>query len=102
METLVLIIVGVLGVGVGMSLGHKDSGKRLGNFINKERSPQKGRRKKMLLKHIKDQGELTNSEAQVLLGVSDTTIVTYLDELEEEGKVVQVGESGRGVYYTLV
>ena len=36
-----------------------------------------------------------------LLGVSDTTAYRYLQELEQEGHIRQVGKEGRGVYYQL-
>ncbi len=102
MQTFTLIIIGVLGIALGLILGRAGSNKHLSNFVNKERYPLKERRKTMLLKHLKDRERLTNSKAQELLGVSDTTAVRYFDELEEEGLVVQKGEHGRGVYYELV
>ncbi len=101
MNTIILIIIGVIGVALGFSLGRAGARERFSNFVNKERFSLKERRKSMLLKHLKDRGELTNSEAQELLGVSDSTVTTYFDELEQEGEVVQVGKTGRGVYYTL-
>ena len=55
----------------------------------------------MLLKHLRSRGKITNDEVEALLGVSDSTVTVYFDELEEEGKIVQKGESGRGVYYEL-
>ena len=44
--------------------------------------------------------KFTNDDLQDLLGVSDTTIGRYLDELEKEGKIKQVGKTGIGVFYT--
>ncbi|MFC1730654.1 winged helix-turn-helix domain-containing protein [candidate division KSB1 bacterium] len=101
METFILIIIGVVGILLGFTLGRAGSHRHISSFVNKERYPLKDRRKRMLLKHLGDRERLTNDEAQKLLGVSDSTITTYFDELEEEGEVVQVGETGRGVYYTL-
>jgi len=34
-----------------------------------------------------------------LLLVSDATATRYLDELEKEGKIKQVGKTGKGVFY---
>jgi len=102
METFILIIIGALGITLGFVLGRRGAHKHLSSFANTERGLLKERRKRMLLKHLRDRGKLTNDEAQDLLGVSSTTIVTYFDELEEEGIVVQVGDVGSGVYYTLV
>lgn len=101
MQTFILIIIGILGILLGFILGRAGAHKHLSSYVNKERYPLKERRKRMLLKHLKDREKLTNSEAQDLLGVSDSTITLYFDELEEEGDVVQIGETGRGVYYEL-
>ncbi len=43
--------------------------------------------------------EVFNDQVQTALGVSDATATRYLDELEKEGKIVQVGSAGRGVIY---
>jgi predicted HTH transcriptional regulator len=43
--------------------------------------------------------KFTNDELQNFLGVSDTTIGRYLDELEKAGKITQVG-TGPDTYYT--
>jgi Fic family protein len=45
------------------------------------------------------QGRITNNDVEGLLGVSDATATRYLDELEKSGKIRQVGNTGRGVYY---
>jgi len=101
MQTFTLLIVGILGIALGFTLGRRGAREHLSTFINKERYIGKERKKDMLLKHLGDRGRLTNSETQELLGISDSTVVRYFDELEEEGKVVQKGESGRDVYYEL-
>lgn len=44
----------------------------------------------------------TCNDVEKLLDVSESTAIRYLNVLEDEGKVRQVGESGRGVYYELV
>lgn len=35
----------------------------------------------------------------MMLGISDATAERYLNELEKEGKVRQVGGTGSGVFY---
>ena len=42
-------------------------------------------------------GAISNSEIRKALGVSSRTAVRYLDELEKEGKVEQVGKIGHAV-----
>ncbi|MEA2112900.1 MAG: DeoR family transcriptional regulator [Patescibacteria group bacterium] len=44
---------------------------------------------------------VTRNEIEELLDVSDQTARKYLNELEDEGKIEQIGESGRGVTYKL-
>jgi len=41
----------------------------------------------------------TNNDIEELLGVSDATATRYLDELEKEGLIKQVGKTGNAVYY---
>lgn len=43
--------------------------------------------------------ELSNTDIRTALGVSRNTVVRYMDELEAEGRVEQVGDTGRGVRY---
>ena len=44
---------------------------------------------------------ITSKNVKRFLGVSSGTARKYLNELEAEGKIIQVGERGEGVYYTL-
>ena len=44
---------------------------------------------------------VTCVEIEKLLDVSGKTARKYLDELENENKIRQVGKAGRGVYYIL-
>lgn len=46
-------------------------------------------------------GALSNSTLRGELGVSDRTIVRYMDELEREGRVEQIGTTGHAVTYRL-
>lgn len=49
----------------------------------------------------KSRGELSNSDIRNALGISERSVVRYMDELEKEGKVEQVGPTGRNVTYRL-
>jgi len=44
---------------------------------------------------------VTSTDIEKLLEVTVETARKYLNELESEGKIKQIGEAGRGVYYTL-
>jgi Fic family protein len=53
------------------------------------------------LSFARDRGTITNNDIENLLGVSDATAERYLNELEAEGELVQVGGTGRGVKYSI-
>lgn len=44
---------------------------------------------------------ITSKNVKRFLGVTSRTARKYLNELEAEGKIKQIGKAGRGVYYTL-
>ncbi len=60
---------------------------------------EKAAHKQAIIAAFAGKGQLTNDEVQKLLGVSDATATRYMDELEKEGKVKQVGPTGQNVYY---
>lgn len=44
---------------------------------------------------------LANADIREALQISERSVVRYMDELEKEGRVEQVGNTGRGVIYRL-
>jgi len=66
-----------------------------------ETASQKESRKQKTLVLFKEGKELSNAEIRQVLSVSSRTAVRYLDELEAEGKVEQVGKVGHVVTYRL-
>ena len=42
---------------------------------------------------------LTNEHIRQMLGISEATATRYLDEMEKDGKVKQVGKTGAHVFY---
>jgi len=55
--------------------------------------------KERILAYLKEHGKATNDDFEELLGVSDATVTNYLNEMEAEGAVKQVGSTGQSVYY---
>lgn len=55
--------------------------------------------KRRIMNFMAGEGEITNHQTQDLLKVSDATATRYLEELEQEGLVRQVGRRGRAVHY---
>ena len=66
-----------------------------------ETASQKEERKQKALAMFAGKPELSNAEIRKALGVSSRTAVRYLDELEREGKLEQVGKIGHAVTYRL-
>ena len=66
-----------------------------------ERASEKEARKAKALDFLREKGEVGNTELRKFLGVSRRSVVNYMTELEREGKVEQVGNTGRGVTYRL-
>ncbi len=102
------VLIFILGVGVGgvavwlaARRGLKNAGQAAGSaptLIGRQ-AEEKKRNKEALLGILETQTPLTNNHVEQLLGVSDATATHYLEELEKEGKVRQVGTTGQAVYY---
>lgn len=98
------ILIFIIGVVVGVVIGRVSfSGKSSTGFAerNKEMQEEKKRRKNRILELLQEQGSVANDDVQAELGVSDTTATAYMQELEDEGRIVQVGKEGRFVRYKL-
>jgi len=52
--------------------------------------------------YISTHESVTNTEIVALLGVSDATVVRYMDELEKAGVLRQVGKTGVDAHYEKV
>lgn len=57
--------------------------------------------KKKIVKLLQEKNKITNNDIEKLLGISDATATRYLDELEKEGKIKQIGKQGKSVYYEI-
>lgn len=98
MNYFLLAIVALAGIALGYYLARRS--KETGTF-NTEQTKQKEASKGKILALLRDKQRIANNDVEKLLGVSDATATRYLSELEQEGKVEQVGATGRGVEYTL-
>lgn len=61
----------------------------------------KNENKNKILTLLASLHEASNSDIRQVLGVSERSVVRYMDELEREGRVIQVGKTGRGTIYRL-
>ncbi len=102
------LIIALIGLGVlaGLSMAGVayPASSKSGDGLPSPRGPVKQKRKRVayLLDLIeKNGGSITNLEVQKLMHVSSATAERYLDELESDQKIVQVGSTGRNVEYRL-
>lgn len=78
------------------------------NFLAKVAFGKRKKLDKILSLFIKKQNgstsspQVTNDEVEKLLHVSDATATRYLDILEKEGKIKQIGKTGRNVRYSKI
>lgn len=75
-----------------------ENGKKKEWLIERQ-AREKEENKQRILRILETQTPLTNNHIEQLLGISDATATRYLDELEKEGKIRQVGKTGKHVYY---
>ena len=101
MNQILIFILGVIVGGIAMHILSKKGGKAELSIIDKQAADKKKLKEDLLdfLDFIESQGQITNDQIQQMLDMSDATVTRYLDELEKEGKIRQVGQTGRSVYY---
>lgn len=55
--------------------------------------------KEKILKLTEDMGKVSNADIREALNIPRRTTARYLDELENEGKIHQIGKAGYNVFY---
>lgn len=105
MNYIILIIVAIAGIIIEIYF----SARKNDNLIFGQ-SKKKQENKEKILEFLRSndpnptdgQRKITNNDVEKLLGVSDATATRYLNELEKEQKIKQIGETGQSVYYRLI
>lgn len=105
---IIIVLVGVVFFAAGRQEGERSSKvkknkEKRREVVRVDRSALKEERKEKIVEVLR-RGEgqrITNNEVEKMFGVSDATATNYFDELESEGKIVQVGKTGHAVYYIL-
>ncbi|MBU2524076.1 winged helix-turn-helix domain-containing protein [Patescibacteria group bacterium] len=98
-----VIIIFIVGIIIGFLISYayfKSAEKSAINPFVKAQSAKKEENKEAIVRYIREHGKIANNDAERLLKVSDATATNYLEELEQEGIVEQMGQ-GRSVYYQL-
>jgi len=98
MSYITAVIIAVIAFTIGYVLAPR---KHKGGFIS-EQSENKERNKKAIHGLLETNHPLTNNDVEAMLGISDATATRYFEELEKEGKVRQVGKTGKYVHYERV
>jgi len=105
-----LIFVFIVIIGIVLLMGVRPVREKVGQAgrgvvgicqVALEQTMRKQTNKQKALALLENGRELGNEEIRESLGVSRQSVARYMNELEKEGKVEQVGESGRGVTYRL-
>ncbi len=93
----------VIGIAFGFWVGRKSSSRVIQTkFVNKEQIETKQENLRKILQMAIDVGEVSNDMVEKGLRVSNATAERYLQELEEQGKLQQIGTRGRSVIYKAV
>lgn len=100
-DTIIFVVGFLLGAVIASFIRVKrsDGGKKK---LLERQADEKKRNLEGILTLLETQTPLTNNHIEQLLGISDATATRYLEELEEQGKIRQVGGTGTGVYYERV
>ncbi len=69
--------------------------------FNRQQEEIRGVRKQKVLGELAERGKIKTNQVADLLEVSRATAFRYLEELEKEGKIEQIGAYGRNVEYKL-
>ena len=78
---------------------YEELGKGLADY-NQKLQEKKDKVKAKILELVKAGPKISNHDVAEKLGILRSSIKRYLDELEVENKITQVGKSGRSVFYT--
>lgn len=106
-----ILLIFLAGMAVGYLVGKRTNRNSLSNSpslkegegknepLIERQKREKEAHKTSMLELLKTNTPLTNDHIEQMLGISDATATRYLEELEKEGKVRQVGKTGAGVRY---
>ncbi len=99
------IILTILGVAIGYWLAkrnrdsHKSTTPPTNGVLNPEQVEQKRQNMEKIMNSFGPDDEITNNKVEQLLGISNASAERYLDELEKQGKLQQIGNEGKYVIY---
>jgi len=99
MNLILSLIIGIIcGFILGYFIGKRNRSEAFVNDAEKMKSENMVKLKDYLSNETDN--EINNGDVRQLLGVSDATACRYLNDLEKEGLIKQVGTDGPKVCYT--
>ncbi len=101
MNYTILIIIGIAGIIIGSYFSMQKGGRGKKNILSKQ-AEAKIENKSKILEFLNDNEKITNNDIEELCNVSNATAERYLDQLEKEGKIKQIGTVGQSVYYQVI
>lgn len=99
MNQIIIFVLGLVVGGAIVWLVIKMPERKKRESLIEKQAREKEANKKAILGLLETQGKLTNNHIEKMIGISDATAERYMNELEKEGRVKQVGDTGAGVYY---
>lgn len=98
-QFVIFFILGTLGIAIGFYFGMRRRVRGQGAVGRRqaERDANIGK----LKEYLRGRETVGNDEIEQFLGISDSTVTRYMDELQKQGFVEQVGFEGRHVYYRI-
>lgn len=87
----------ILGIIVGGGVAWALTRKRKIN-LNHAQTEHRQQNLEKVMEIAREKGEIRNDDIQYALGISDATATRYLEQLEQAGKLEQLGEK-KGVIY---
>jgi Fic family protein len=84
-------------VWVGKYLQEKERSIKVGLIGRQKKKKRDG--KNEIIQFMEESDRIANKDVEKLLGVSDATAERYLNELEKEGILKQIGDKGNAVFY---
>jgi len=98
MNIAIYLLIGLfLGLFIGYFIGKRNKAETFINDAERIKSENISKLKDYLNTRTDDQ--INNEEARKLLNVSDTTACRYLNDLEKENLIKQIGTDGPKVFY---
>lgn len=85
---------------VYLLLGWKKTSGGIAEYTE-QRSSKKQNGKEKIITALREKGTITNNDVEKLLNIADSTATSYLQELEREGRIEQIGTQGRFVHYKI-